>query len=420
MVDKYALAANERNLAMQLVYGVLRHRQFLDRILEILSRTPLRKLDPFVHQALAVGLYQLFFLERIPESAAVNETVESCKVGKIPQRLHGFVNGILRQSIRQKKNLANRALTDSSGKPVLNHPEWLLERWRRNFGETETERICRANNNEPTLVLRVNNSIISRNDHCRKLEDEGIAYTHGIYSTEAVILPDFHGPITTIPGYTEGFFQVQDEAAQLATYLLGPFRAGGRYLDGCAGLGGKTSHLLQFAKVYDLEVHAVEPEPHRLNKLRENITRLFSEGKPIIYEGDLEQFSSFQNTPSFDGILIDAPCSGTGVTGRHPDIRWNRRPEELVRYQQQQMDLLAVAARLLNPKGLLVYATCSLEPEENQEVIQDFLRNHEDFVLTDCSFQLPKAAQSLVENKFFAPHPSATIDGFFAARMQRT
>jgi 16S rRNA (cytosine967-C5)-methyltransferase len=420
MVDKYALAANERNLAMQLVYGVLRHRQFLDRILEILSRTPLRKLDPFVHQALAVGLFQLFFLERIPESAAVNETVESCKVAKTPQRLHGFVNGILRQSIRQKKNLAIRVLTDSSGKPVLNHPEWLTERWYRNFGEKETERICLANNSEPTLVLRVNSSIISRDDYCRRLADEGITCTHGIFSTEAVILPDFHGPITTIPGYAEGLFQVQDEAAQLATLLLGPFRTGGRYLDGCAGLGGKTSHLLQLAKVYDLEIHAVEPEPHRLNKLRENITRLFSDCKPVIHEADLQQFSSLQDAPSFDGILIDAPCSGTGVTGRHPDIRWNRRPEELVRYQQQQLDLLAVAAKLLNPKGLLVYATCSLEPEENQEVVQEFLRNHEDFVLTDCSLQLPKDAYNLVENNFFVPRPSATIDGFFAARMQRT
>ncbi len=420
MVDKYALASNERNLAMQLVYGVLRHRQFLDRILEILSRTPLRKLDPFVHQALAVGLFQLFFLERIPESAAVNETVESCKVAKIPQRLHGFVNGILRQSIRQKKDLASRGHIDSSGKPILNHPEWLTERWRHHFGEKETERICRANNNEPTLVLRVNSSKIKREDYCRKLEDEGLTCSHGIYSTEAVILPDFHGPITTIPGYAEGFFQVQDEAAQLATLLLGPFRAGGRYLDGCAGLGGKTSHLLELAKVHDLEVHAVEPEPHRLNKLRENITRLFPEGKPFIHEGNLQQFSSLHNIPAFDGILIDAPCTGTGVTGRHPDIRWNRRPEELVRYQQQQLDILAVAARLLNPKGLLVYATCSLEPEENQEVIQKFLRHHEEFFLTDCSLQLPKAAHNLVENNFFAPHPSATIDGFFAARMQRT
>lgn len=405
---------------MQLVYGVLRHRQYLDRILEILSRTPLRKMDPFVHQALAVGLYQLFFLERIPESAAVNEAVESCKAAKIAQRLHGFVNGILRQAIRQKKNLAIKALTDSTGNPVLNHPEWLIKRWKQNFGFEETERICRANNCEPSLVVRVNSPTIGRDDFCRTLEEAEIPYRRGIYSEEAVILPDFHGPITTIPGYAEGFFQVQDEAAQLATCLLGPFRSGARYLDGCAGLGGKTSHLLQLAKQHALQIHAVEPEPHRLKKLRENVTRLFPGYSPVIHEGNLQQFSSLHGDLFFDGILIDAPCSGTGVTGRHPDIRWNRRPEELVRYQQEQLALLSLAAKLLLSNGVLVYATCSLEPEENQEVINAFLQSHQDFVLTDCSYYLPEAAQRFIENDFFVPHPSETIDGFFAARMQHT
>ena len=164
---------------MQLVYGVLRHRQYLDRILEILSKTPLRKLDPFVHQTLAVGLYQIYFLERIPDSAAVNEAVESCKTAKIPKRLHGFVNGILRQSIRQKKDLATKALTDSATNPVLNHPAWLVKRWQQNFGTQETERICRANNCEPSLVLRVNIPTIERDDFCRKLEEVGIQFKRG-------------------------------------------------------------------------------------------------------------------------------------------------------------------------------------------------------------------------------------------------
>ena len=419
IVQKYNLPNNERALAMQLVYGVLRHRQYLDRILEILSRTPLRKLDPFVHQALAVGLYQIFFLERIPESAAVNEAVESCKTAKTPKRLHGFVNGILRQSIRQKKNLATKALTDSAGKPVLNHPEWLIKRWQQNFGFEETERICRANNCEPALVLRINSPTIDRVDFCRTLEEAGIQWRRGTYSSEAVILPDFHGSITTIPGYSEGFFQVQDEAAQLATCLLGPFRSGARYLDGCAGLGGKTSHLLQFAKQHNLLIHAVEPEPHRLGKLQENIARLFPGYRPTIHKGNLQQFSSLYGELIFDGILIDAPCSGTGVTGRHPDIRWNRRPEELLRYQQEQLALLLLAAQLVCPGGLLVYATCSLEPEENQDVVNEFLRTHKEFVLTDCSLQLPEPAHCFIENKFFIPHPSEAIDGFFAARMQR-
>jgi 16S rRNA (cytosine967-C5)-methyltransferase len=418
-VSRYSLPASERNLAMQLIYGVLRKRQSLDRILEYLSRTPLKKIDLFVHQALAVGLYQIFYLERIPESAAVNEVVESCKKAKIPKRLHGFVNGILRQAIRQKTKLTTEAQTDATGKPILNHPEWLAGRWRKNFGSQETEKICKANNCEPVLVLRVNSSIITRDDFCQSLKETEVAFRLGSYSKEAVVLPDFHGSITTVPGYTEGFFQVQDEAAQLATTLLGPFRQGGRFLDACAGLGGKTAHMFQFGKNHMLEIHAVEPEPHRLRKLKENMNRLFHEGSPIIHEGSLQEFS-LQDLPPFDGILIDAPCSGTGVIGRHPDIRWNRHPEDLLRYQKIQKALVKHAATLLAPNGVLVYATCSLEPEENQDVVMEFLNSHKEFRLTDCSLQLPEAAKSLTHDNFFTPHPSETIDGFFAARMQRT
>lgn len=404
---------------MQLVYGVLRQRQYLDRIVELLSRTPLRKLDPFVHQSLAVGLYQLFFLQRIPESAAVNEAVTSCKVAKVPQRLHGFVNGILRQAIRQKDTLATEAMTDKSGLPILNHPQWLIKRWQNNFGNTETKRICQVNNMEPTLVLRVNSPGIHRDDFCRILTEAGIPCQPGAYAPEAVILPDFHGSIISLPGYKEGFFQVQDESAQLATLLLGPFVPGAKYLDGCAGLGGKTSHLLQLARQHKLSVTAVEPEPRRLKMLEENIARLFAQEGPEIHKTTLQQYAALAGDCFFDGILIDAPCSGTGVTGRHPDIRWNREEDELLRYQQEQLELLTHAAPLVKSQGVLVYATCSLEPEENHQLIEIFLRTHQEFILTDCSPYLPEPAQRLVDKNFFAPHPEASIDGFFAARMQK-
>lgn len=404
---------------MQLVYGVLRNRQYLDRIVQLLSKTPLPKIDPFIHQALAVGLYQLFFLERIPQSAAVHEMVECCKMGGMPKRLEGFVNGILRQSIRQKEQLAVRAEFEKTGAPIVNHPEWLVARWRNHFGHDEAQRICAANNHEPLLVLRTNILQITRGDFCQVLAGAGIANYPGTYTEEAVVLPEYQGVITAIPGYTEGFFQVQDEAAQLAAGLLGPFRQGGRYLDGCAGLGGKTSHLLQFAASHNLVIHAVEPEPYRLQKLRENLRRLCGTIAPVIHEKTLQHFI-LEDLPPFDGILIDAPCSGTGVTGRHPDIRWNRRPEDLLRYQQEQLTILRHSATLLAPGGVLVYATCSLEPEENQDVIKAFLTANPAFHLTDCTMQLPAAAHRFIVDRCFAPHPDPTIDGFFAARMQDT
>ncbi len=411
------LPAIERGLAMQLVYGVLRRRQQLDRSLELLSRTPLKKLDPTVHQTLAVGLYQLFFLERIPPSAAVNEMVECCKAAGLPRHLSGFVNGILRQAIREKETLAGAAMRDKAGREIVNHPEWLVARWRHHFGEEEALRICRENNREPMLALRTNTVKISREEYLELLAANGIAAGEGRYAAEAVVLPRYQGTITGLPGYSEGYFQVQDEAAQLATCLLGPFRRGAAYLDGCAGLGGKTSHLLQLAARYDFTVHAVEPEPQRLKKLRENLSRLLSDKLPVIHETVLQQVAG-EVLPRFAGILIDAPCSGTGVIGRHPDIRWNRRPEDLAHYRREQLDLLARAAELLAPGGILVYATCSLEPEENMEVVRKYLAEHENFRLTDCSPYLPPAAARFIVDGCFAPRPEEGIDGFFAARME--
>jgi len=266
--------------------------------------------------------------------------------------------------------------------------------------------------------LRINTRRISPDDFPPMLEKNSIAHKQGYYGEHAVILPDFHAPISSIPGYNEGFFQVQSEAAQLATKLLCPFTPGGTYLDGCAGLGGKTSHLIELGQGSNLHIHAVEPEKHRLTLLQENLTRLHHKKQVAVHRGTLQDF--FTNNPlTFDGILLDAPCSGTGVTGRHPDIRWNRRADELIVYQAAQLSLLQLAAERVRPGGIIVYATCSLEPEENIEVINIFLASHQNFTVTDCSLQIPRRARKFIENNFFAPRPSATMDGFFAARLQR-
>jgi len=407
-------------LAMNLIYGVLRQRQSLDAILHELSKTPIHKLTPFIHQTLAIGLYQIFFLENIPHSAVVNEAVNGCKVKKIPKRLHGFVNAVLRETIRRKKNntLPQNLLEKKIDQPLYNHPHWLVSRWIKHFGQEETVRICEENNREPLLVLRVNSPLITVTDFRRLLEQHEVIHRSGTYSPDSIVLPEFRGTIQSIPGYKRGFFQVQDEAAQLAPLLLGPFKEGGTYLDGCAGLGGKTNHLLQLGLRHNLKIYAVEPEQRRLKKLLENQHRLFPHSHLSIFEGRLQDFSA-QCEIRFDGILIDAPCSGTGVIGRHPDIRWNREEHDIQRYRREQLDLLQHAAQLLEKNGVLVYATCSLEPEENQSIISTFLTSHTNFTLTDCSEQLPVSAHCLIEENFFSPHPSPAIDGFFSARMVR-
>ncbi|SDO66547.1 16S rRNA (cytosine967-C5)-methyltransferase [Desulforhopalus singaporensis] len=419
-VARYEFGTKDRNLAMQIVYGVLRNREMIDRMITLLSRTPLKKLDPFVHQSIAAALFQVFFLDRIPDSAAVNEAVTGCKIKKLPKRLHGFVNGILREAIRQGETLTAKGAKDSTGALLTNHPRWLVDRWQKQFGRSQTLQICQANNLEPGLTLRINSQKISRESFCRRLAEGDIEYEPGRYCDQAVRLKHFRGAVSAIPGYGEGCFQVQDEAAQLATMLLGPFVKGGCYLDGCAGLGGKTSHLLEFAIEHDLKIHCVEPEEFRLKKLAENIERLFP-GQQLLktVRGSLYLLDS--SAPfRYDGILIDAPCSGTGVTGRHPDIRWNRRPEDILSYQQEQQRLIDHGAALLKPGGILVYATCSLEPEENIEVVTRFLRDNSDFTLTDCAPLLPARARNLVKNGYFHPLPSPDIDGFFCARIRRT
>ena len=169
LAEDCSLIPSDRHLAMNLMYGVLRQRQYLDNCLCLFCRHPLKKLHPFVHQALAVGLYQILFLDRIPESAAVNETVNAMKIVRLPERLRGFVNGVLRASIRQRQQIPSPNAPDKNGLPVLNHPSWLVARWQRNFGREEMLRICACNNTIAPLVLRVNRSAISRSDFCALL-----------------------------------------------------------------------------------------------------------------------------------------------------------------------------------------------------------------------------------------------------------
>lgn len=413
-----ALSSPDRGLAMNLVYGVLRKRQYLDTLIGKLSRHPLKKMDVIVINGLRVGLYQIFFLDRIPESAAVNETVNAMKAARLPKRLQGFVNGILRESIRQKQKETLPVPDDESGAPLLNHPEWMTKRWSARFGRQEMERICKVNNEEPQLTLRTNTGRISREQLLDLFLQDRIEARSGLYGPDSIVLPDYQGSISTLVGYREGYFQPQDEAAQLATLLLSPIRENGAYLDGCAGLGGKTSHMLQLTHPHSARVVAVEPEPRRQRLFEDNINRLSDDNRPVLHKTTLQDYSRTCRV-LFSGVFIDAPCSGTGVTGRHPDIRWNRKPEDFINYQRTQLELLNHAAQLVAENGILVYATCSLEQEENMDVVTAFLEENDEYNLTDCSPFLPEKCHSLITDNCFSPHPDATIDGFFAARLVR-
>ena len=410
------LADLDRGLVKILVYGVLRQKEYLDHILRSFARHPLHKMKPRTLMTLRIGVYQLLFLSRIPESAAVNATVNTLKETGQPSWLIGFANGILRAVARSRTTLPTADQLAAAEPPLLNHPAWLIERWQARFGRETARAICRINNTEPPLTLRVNARCTSRSMLLEMLAKTGIAARKGGYSPVSLTVDAFPGSVTALPGYEAGYFQVQDEAAQLASLLAGRLPDRCRVLDGCAGLGGKTSHLAEMLPP-DGDIVAVEPDPRRYRLLRDNLRRLGHARAVLPVRTDLRSYAASRPQP-FDVILIDAPCSGTGVIRRQPDIRWNRQPEDLAACQQTQVHLLELGASLLKPGGILVYATCSLEHEENQEALRLFLDRCPRFSLDNAAPFLPESARRLVDTSgLFSPIPADGLDGFFAARL---
>ena len=416
LLQKHPIPPLDRQLANNIVLGVLRNQESLDRMLQFLCKPPLKKLDPFVHQALSVGLYQILFLDRIPDSAAVNESVKAAQAARLPKRLHGFINGVLRNAVRKRLELEK--VLNNAELPIFNHPDWMVKRWQKRFGRDTCLAICRHNNEEPVLTLQSNSSYGSREQLLKQLAEADILAEATPFSTTGITLSDYHGPIQHIPGFNAGAFQVQDQGAQLLCQLMMPVQKGGKYLDGCAGAGGKTSLLWQLLEKKEANLYAVEPDHARARRFKENMQRLHPGVTIPFFQSTLQTFSE-QTDKQFDGIFLDVPCSGTGVTGRHPDIRWNRSQSDIKANQKTQLELLEIAAPLLAPGGLLVYATCSLEEEENESVIHSFLENHPSFSVEDCGTLFPDAMGTFIHNGFFSSIPQPGIDGFFGARLRK-
>lgn len=407
----------DRNLLKALVFGVLRQRGSLDWVLGRLSSTPLLRLKPQVLQALRVGAYQILALDRVPTAAAIHATVEAVKTMGQPRWLTGFVNGVLRNLSRRKAEFqAALSAGKAPAEALLNHPDWLSQRWRSRYGEAGVAAICLSNSQPARLCLRVNTAMITVADFVGLLAAKGVAAEAGTLAPASVWLEE-GGAVAELPGYNEGWFFVQDEVAQLIGGLILPCPAG-NWLDGCAGVGGKTAVLAGLAPA-GVKVVAVEPHRPRQLLFQENMARLGLQGVAL-FAGTLTEYAA-SRPGEFAAVLIDAPCSGLGVTGRHPDIRWQRREGDLLGFQAKQLAILREAAPLVAKGGVLVYATCSTEPEENEAVIALFLQELPQFAIEQAAGSLPGAAQHLVDGAgCLRTIPGAQgSDGFFAARMQR-
>ncbi|NPA48470.1 MAG: 16S rRNA (cytosine(967)-C(5))-methyltransferase RsmB [Thermodesulfobacteria bacterium] len=421
VLDRSAfLDPRDQGLVTELINGVVRHLSYLDYLLSRVSKKPLEKMDPEVRNALRLGAYQILFT-RIPVHVAVAETIKILKRKRRGEWIVGFVNAVLRELARRKDEIS---LPPREMDPVdylairYSYPRWLVERWLARFGEEETEALLKAGNERPVLVVRANTLRVTREQLLLYLKAEIPGAAPCKYSPDGIILHGFQGRITGLKAFKVGWLQVQDEASQLVSYLVGP-RPGERVLDACAGVGGKTTHLAQIMRNTG-RIYAMDVFPWRLERLKENAKRLGVTNIEVI-TGDATKAIETLGGNFFDRILVDAPCTGTGVIRRHPDIKWARTPEDLTRVPEKQLALLKSLAPLLKRGGVMVYATCSLEPEENEEVIAKFLKEMPGFEVEDARKALPETAHELVgEDGFMRTYPHRHgLDGFFGARLRK-
>jgi 16S rRNA (cytosine967-C5)-methyltransferase len=414
------LDRRDRALLNHLVQGVLRWRLRLDWILEQSSHFPLKKIDPRVLNILRIALYQIFFMDRVPESAAVNEAVRQSKVTGA-RHIGSFVNGVLRNVCRNKDSIPFPSPEKDRARFLSIHysyPQWLVRMWIRDWGAEFTENLLSAGNLLPGLTFRSNALKIRRHDLIERLAEEGVRCSPVAYSPEGIRTMDFKGRVDRLAAFREGLFQVQDEAAQITTYLLDP-RPGERVLDLCAGYGGKASHMAERMENRGM-IAALDIHFRRLVILRENGTRL---GAKCIYPlvGDASSGVANLFTGVWDKILVDAPCSGLGVISRHPDVKWNREKKDLPRLAHLQATILRESFPLLRRGGTLLYVTCTLSRQENEGVVETLLRNQAQARLLNLRSHAPEWCLDLVdENGFFRTFPHVhEMDGFFGALFKR-
>jgi len=415
------LIRKDRALATDLVYGVLRWRGRLDWVIRRLSKTPAHKIDPPVLNILRLGLYQILFHSRIPPSAVVNDSVEMTK-WQAPFWVVRFVNGVMRSAARKAKEIPLPDYNDDPVQAIVvreSHPLWLVERWVERLGIEETKQLCKANNQIPPVTVRANTLKVSREQLLNSLTDHVRQITLTKFAPDGLSLKGFGNAVADIPSFKDGWFQVQDEAAQLITHLLDP-RPGEAILDACAGFGGKTGHIAQLMDDRG-KIKAMEYRSWKLRRLETSLTRL-GISSVTTWDHDLSVSVPVAPSGAFDRILLDAPCSGLGVLRRNPDAKWKKTEMDLTRLRGDQLRFLFSIAPLVKKGGRLVYCVCSLEPEEGDYVVEEFLKNQTQFVIDQEPVGLLDMDKHLVDNSGFfrsSPHEH-DMDGFFAVRLKRT
>ncbi len=407
--------AADRRLLTRLVYGVLENRLYIDAVIRKYSKTPPEKMKPWVLNALRIALYQLKWMDRIPAAAAINESVKLVKLRH--GALSGFANGVLRTAQRQGVEPPETDPGSLAGLSLLySHPEWLVARWVSAFGFDRAESILKANNTPTVLTLRVNRLKGSPENLIRLLHSQGVEAKPSLILDEALLVTELGDrELPDLPAFQEGFFTVQDISSMLVAKAMAP-APGERVLDLCAAPGGKTTHMAEVMGNTG-EIIAQDIHPHKVKLIQDNALRM---GITMVdaVEGDALEFREpWQG--AFDHVLLDAPCSGTGIIRKKPEIRYNRKPEDVQSLSTLQFTLLEQAKAYVKNHGQLIYSTCTMEYEENEGVVARFLSANPEFSLVDVNGNIPESLRS--SNPTVRIFPSENgLDGFFIAVMKKS
>lgn len=391
----------DKALLQEICFGVMRYLPQLEAVCSQLMAKPLIKQQRPLQFLLYVGIYQLKFM-RIPDHAAISETVEAARELK-GQSLTKLINGVLR-NVQRQPDLFNFEAAPAAVK--FNHPGWLISALQQAYPE-QWQAILDANQHKAPLWLRVNVSKISATDYAAALTRAGIEYSRPLADLPAAIKLAQAQDVTTLPGYQDGWFSVQDAAAQYAATLL-DVQASQQILDACCAPGGKTCHILELAP--DANVTALDKDARRLVRVHDNLARLGLSARVVA--ADASEPDSWWQGQLFDRILLDVPCSATGVIRRHPDIRWLRKKADIAALAELQQRILQQCWALLAPGGSLLYATCSVLPQENSAQIEHFLQHNSDASLV----AVPQQPDSSSYGWQLLPGEQ-DLDGFFYARL---